>query len=136
MVCDEYCFALGSENVAVAGDMAAFPFPLVDAPVCIEHWATAREMGALAAGNLLAGADGRKPFLAVPTFWSDQYDVKIKSAGLLSVADRYEVVEEDPDTNALIVEAFRGDTLVGAVGFNRPRALIDYQRRLAAELVA
>jgi 3-phenylpropionate/trans-cinnamate dioxygenase ferredoxin reductase subunit len=133
---DEHCFALGAENVAVAGDMAAFPFPLVEDPVCIEHWATAREMGALAAENMLAAAGERRPFLAVPTFWSDQYDVKIKSAGLLSVADNYTVVEEDPEKNVLLIEAKRGDTLVGAIGFNRPRALINYQKQLKSELVA
>ncbi len=72
----------------------------------------------------------------MPTFWSDQYDVKMKSAGLLSVADRYVVLEEDPEAGVLLVEARRGDAVVGAIGFNRPRALIDYQRQLAAELVA
>jgi NADPH-dependent 2,4-dienoyl-CoA reductase/sulfur reductase-like enzyme len=136
VLCDEYTFALGAENVAVAGDMAAFPYPLADRPVCIEHWATAREMGALAATNLLAAPGERTAFLAVPTFWSDQYDVKMKSAGLLSVADRYVVLEEDPEAGVLLVEARRGDAVVGAIGFNRPRALIDYQRQLAAELVA
>jgi NADPH-dependent 2,4-dienoyl-CoA reductase/sulfur reductase-like enzyme len=136
VLCDEYTFALGAENVAVAGDMAAFPYPLAQRPVCIEHWATAREMGALAATNLIAAPGERAPFRAVPTFWSDQYDVKIKSAGLLSLADSYAVVEEDPAAGVLLVEARRGDAVVGAVGFNRPRALIDYQRQLAAELVA
>jgi 3-phenylpropionate/trans-cinnamate dioxygenase ferredoxin reductase component len=136
VVCDAHCFAVGAENVAVAGDMAAFPYPLADEPVCIEHWSNAREMGALAAGNLLAATEDRKQFLAVPTFWSDQYDVKIKSAGLLSVADRRTVVEEDPEKGTLLVEAHRGDTLVGAIAFNRNRAIIDYQRELAAQLVA
>ncbi len=136
VVCDEHCFALGAENVCVAGDMAAFPYPLADAPVCIEHWSNAREMGALAAANLLADAGERKPFLAVPTFWSDQYDVKIKSAGLLSAANRRVVVDEDGEQGTLLVEAYRDETLVGAIAFNRNRAIIEYQRQLAAQLVA
>jgi hypothetical protein len=97
-------------------------------------------MGAIAARNLMATQTGAPPtaFASVPTFWSDQYDIKIKSAGLLSVADRWSVVEDalEAEKPALVVEAYRGEELVGAVGFNRARALIDYQRRLAAELVA
>jgi 3-phenylpropionate/trans-cinnamate dioxygenase ferredoxin reductase subunit len=131
VVVDEHCIALGTENVAAAGDMAAFPHPHAAGPVSIEHWATAREMGALAARNLIVAEAERTPFRAVPTFWSDQYDHKIKSAGLLSAAERFDVVEDDPDGPGLVVEARRGDELIGAIGFNRPRALIDYQRALA-----
>jgi 3-phenylpropionate/trans-cinnamate dioxygenase ferredoxin reductase subunit len=136
VVCDAECFAVGAENIVVAGDMAAFPHPLADGPVCIEHWSNAREMGALAAANLLAGEDERAPFVTVPTFWSDQYDVKIKSAGLLSAANSFTVLEEDPEQGSLLVEAHRGDTLVGAIAFNRNRSIIDYTRQLTAALAA
>jgi NADPH-dependent 2,4-dienoyl-CoA reductase/sulfur reductase-like enzyme len=140
VLCDEYCFAVGVEHVVAAGDIAAYPHSLAPAPVVIEHWSNAREMGAVAAQNLVAAhaGEGPKAFAPVPTFWSDQYDVKIKSAGLLSVADRWVVVEEalGAEKPALVVEAYRGAELVGAVGFNKPRAVIDYQKRLTAELVA
>lgn len=36
-------------------------------------------MGKRAAANLLAAPSAREPFAPVPTFWSDQYDVTIKS---------------------------------------------------------
>ena len=135
VVCDEHCVAVGTENVVAAGDVAAYPHPGVDGPVWIEHWSNARDMGATAAANLLRGPDDREPFAAVPTFWSDQYDVKIKSAGLLSIADSYTVVDEDIERPALVVEAHRRGELVGAVVFNRNRTIIDYTRRLAAALV-
>jgi NADPH-dependent 2,4-dienoyl-CoA reductase/sulfur reductase-like enzyme len=92
-------------------------------------------MGATAATNLLKGPDAREVFTAVPTFWSDQYDVKIKSAGLLNVADSYTVVEEDPERPSLVVEAHRQGELVGAVVFNRNRTIIGYQRKLADGLL-
>lgn len=76
---DQYCIAAGAENVAAAGDIALYPHPGSPEPICIEHWSNARDMGALAAANLLADSDSRREFAAVPTFWSDQYDVKIKS---------------------------------------------------------
>jgi 3-phenylpropionate/trans-cinnamate dioxygenase ferredoxin reductase subunit len=132
VLCDQHCVAV--EEVVAAGDVASYPHPSADGPVWIEHWSNARDMGTIAATNLLKGPDVREPFAAVPTFWSDQYDVKIKSAGLLSVADNYKVVEEDPERPSLVVEAFKGDELVGAVVFNRNRTIIGYQRQLAEAL--
>jgi NADPH-dependent 2,4-dienoyl-CoA reductase/sulfur reductase-like enzyme len=136
VLCDEHCFAVGAENVVAAGDVAAYPHPLAPDPIWIEHWSNAREMGAIAAANLIADGDAPASFTAVPTFWSDQYDVKIKSAGLLGAADSYAVVEDDPERPALVVEAHREGRLVGAIAFNRNRTIIDYQRQLGAALVA
>ena len=136
VLCDEHCFAVGADNVVAAGDAAAWPHPDVDEPVSIEHWTNARDMGLTAARNLLAAPGDRRPFAALPTFWSDQYDVKIKSCGFLGHADRFTVVDEDPDANALVVEACREDQLVGALTFNRNRTLLEYQRRLANKVAA
>lgn len=132
---DEYCIAVGTDNVAAAGDIALYPHPGAPDPICIEHWSNARDMGATAAANLLNGPGSRQVFVAVPTFWSDQYDVKIKSAGLLGIADSWKVVEEDTEKPRLVVEAYKGDDLVGAVVFNKNRTIIDYQRKLQAALL-
>lgn len=132
--CDEHCLALGADNVAAAGDIASWPHPAAGGePVCVEHWTNAREMGELAAHNLLAAPGERRAYAGVPTFWSDQYDVKLKSAGFLDRADSVEVVEEDPKRPSLVAEARRDGALVGAIVFNKNRTIIDYQRRLAAE---
>jgi 3-phenylpropionate/trans-cinnamate dioxygenase ferredoxin reductase subunit len=136
VLCDEHCLAVGAANVAAAGDVAAWPHPQAEGPVCIEHWAIARDMAAVAAANLLDAPGERTPFATVPTFWSDQYDVKLKSAGLLATANRFVVVEEDVERPSLVVEALRGDELVGAIVFNRNKAIIGYQRTLAEQLAA
>jgi NADPH-dependent 2,4-dienoyl-CoA reductase/sulfur reductase-like enzyme len=133
--CDDYCIAVGTDNVAAAGDIASYPYPGAPEPICIEHWSNARDMGALAAVNLITEAAARQVFVAVPTFWSDQYDVKIKSAGLLKFADNWKVVEEDEEKPRLVVEAYRGEDLVGAIVFNKNRTIIDYQRKLQAALL-
>jgi 3-phenylpropionate/trans-cinnamate dioxygenase ferredoxin reductase subunit len=133
---DDYTIAVGTDNVAAAGDIALYPHPgSPGEPVCIEHWSNARDMGAIAAKNLLVPRAQREVFVAVPTFWSDQYDVKIKSAGLLKLADNWKVVEEDPERPSLLVEAYRGDDLVGAIVFNKNRSIIQYQRNLQAALL-
>ncbi|WP_198347595.1 NAD(P)/FAD-dependent oxidoreductase [Nocardia terrae] len=136
VVCDEYCFATGAEDIVVVGDVAAWPHPHADTGASVEHWTNARDMAATAAANLLASVEERKPLSSVPACWSDQYDVKIKTAGFLRAANRYVVVEDDPERPALVVEAYRDEELVGAIVFNRNRSIINYQRRLATVPVA
>ncbi len=137
--CDAHLFVEGADNIVAAGDIAAWTHPHADAEdgrVCIEHWTTSREMAKAAVSNLLAEPDEREVFSSVPTFWSDQYDVKIKSAGYLRAADRFEVVEEDAEKKRLVIEAFRGGEFVGAIVFNKNKAFIDYQRLLRDSLRA
>jgi 3-phenylpropionate/trans-cinnamate dioxygenase ferredoxin reductase subunit len=131
VVVDEHCRALGADGIVAVGDIAAYPYPDAPGPLCVEHWASARDMADTAAATLLGEPWALR---AVPTFWSDQYDVKIKSAGLLALADSYTVVEDDPDRPALVVEAHRDGALVGAIVFNRNRTIIGYQRTLADAL--
>ncbi|MBA3606883.1 MAG: hypothetical protein H0W46_13130 [Acidimicrobiia bacterium] len=129
----------GVDDVVAAGDVAAWAHPHAPEPhglVCVEHWSTAREMARSAVANLLAAPDERRPFSVVPTFWSDQYDVKIKSAGLLAAATHFETVEEDAAARRLIVEARRDGELVGAVVFNKNRAIVGYTRELMAAMTS
>lgn len=138
--CDASCTVLDEEGrpvpeIVAAGDAAAWPHPHSEGATCIEHWSNARDMADLAARNLLLDWQERAPMASlasVPTFWSDQYDVKIKSAGYLRAADRWTVVSEDAEKPSLLVEGHRGDELVAAVAFNMNRSIITYHRSLAA----
>ena len=116
-----------------AGDVAAWPHPMAGgALIRIEHWTNAAEQGAAAARNLLAPPDERKPYAAVPYFWSDQYDVKIQSVGLPARAERMRVLEASPDGERVVLGGERDGRLVAAVGFNAARRLAFYRGRLAA----
>jgi NADPH-dependent 2,4-dienoyl-CoA reductase/sulfur reductase-like enzyme len=131
VVCDGYLFAEGVEDVLAVGDVASYPHPRAGASICIEHWTNACETAELAARNLLAPTPKeRRTFDAVPTFWSDQYDLKIKSAGFIGQADSFTVVDHDPDKPSMVVEASRGGELVGVVTINKNRKFIDYTRAL------
>ena len=144
VVCDIYCGALDSmgepiPGVTAAGDVAAWPHRHGATPVCIEHWSNARDMADCAAANLLAEPPERRPLNSVPAFWSDQYNVKFKSAGYLRAADRFTVVSENWDNTekpSLLVEALRGDEVVGAIAMNMNKAILGYQRSLAASPAA
>ncbi len=143
VTCDATCSVLGEDGtvlagIMAAGDVAAWPHHHGEGAVCIEHWSNARDMADLAARNLLLGVAERSPMASlasVPTFWSDQYDVKIKSAGFLRAADRWTIVSEDPERPSLLVEGHRGDELVGAVAFNMNRSIISYHRTLSVPVV-
>ncbi|WP_354700109.1 Rhodocoxin reductase [Paraconexibacter sp. AEG42_29] len=136
VVVDEHCFALGHEDIVAAGDVSAWPHPDADGPVSIEHWSNAQAMGTIAAGNLACEPADREAHAALPSFWSDQYDVKLQSIGFVGSADRFVVVLDEPERPVLVAEAFCGERLVGAVTFNRPRAMLQYQRRLREEAAA
>lgn len=144
VVCEATCSVLDASgevvpDIVAAGDIAAWPHHHGEGPVCIEHWSNARDMADLAARNILLAPADRTPMAslaAVPTFWSDQYNVKIKSAGFLRAADRWTIVSEDVEKPSLLVEGHRGDELVGAVAFNMNRSIINYHRTLAEPVTA
>jgi 3-phenylpropionate/trans-cinnamate dioxygenase ferredoxin reductase subunit len=83
VVCDATCLA--APGIVAAGDVARWPNPLFDGEVMrLEHWTNATEQGVHAASTLLAGEGGGKPFAPVPFVWSDQYDHKIQTVGVVS----------------------------------------------------
>jgi 3-phenylpropionate/trans-cinnamate dioxygenase ferredoxin reductase subunit len=73
-------------GVFAAGDVAAFPHPLVpDGLLRLETWRHAQNHGT-AAGEAMAGTG--RPYDDVPWFWTDQYGVNLQVAGLPGRAAR------------------------------------------------
>ena len=71
-----------------------------------------------------------EPFSALPSFWSDQYDVSLQSFGMPGLGTPT-VVEGELD-GACIVEYHRDDDLVGVVGVNRSKDLMPYRKQMLA----
>jgi NADPH-dependent 2,4-dienoyl-CoA reductase/sulfur reductase-like enzyme len=88
-------------DVVVCGDVARFPNALFDdAPRRVEHWTMAADTGKRAGRTLalhLAGAADDKPFAPVPTFWSEQYDLRLQSFGLPHLGNDVRVLEGSLD---------------------------------------
>ncbi|WP_053226216.1 NAD(P)/FAD-dependent oxidoreductase [Solirubrobacter soli] len=121
VVCDAALQA--APNVFTAGDIAVWPHPMADGErVRVEHWTNAAEQGTHAGRNALA--QERKPYEAVPYFWSDQYDVKIQAAGLPARAQSVELIEPD------VAVGIRDGRVVSVVTFNAPRRLMHFRRRI------
>jgi 3-phenylpropionate/trans-cinnamate dioxygenase ferredoxin reductase subunit len=133
VLCDATLTARGADDVFAAGDIAAWPHPLApDAPIRIEHWTNAAEQGTLAGRNAVAGAAERKEHTSVPSFWSDQYDVKIQAVGLPRLAERVHMAEAAPDGDRFVAVGERDGTVIAAYAWNGARRLPLYRRHIAA----
>jgi 3-phenylpropionate/trans-cinnamate dioxygenase ferredoxin reductase subunit len=119
---------LAAPRVAVAGDVARFPYGPRGVPVRLEHRTNAAEQGEHAARSLLSGPSA---FETVPYVWSDQYSTKIQLLGLPEPDDRVEVVAGSIKEGRFVALYERGGLLSAAVGFSMPRALMGFRKLLA-----
>jgi NADPH-dependent 2,4-dienoyl-CoA reductase/sulfur reductase-like enzyme len=129
VVCDATCAA--AEGIVAAGDVARWPNPLFDGALMrLEHWTNATEQGVHAARRLLGHRD---PFAPVPFVWSDQYDRKIQTVGVVSAEPDVDVhiAHGTLDDRQFVALFGRNGRLMGALGFNRARFVMQYRRIIA-----
>ena len=124
VVCDETCLA--APGVVAAGDVARWPNRRFDEVMRVEHWDNAVEQGVHAARRLLSG-DAGEPYTPVPWFWSDQFDRKIQLAGRTRPDDQVEIVNGSIEERRFAAAYGRDGKLVGILGFNRPRQVMQYR---------
>jgi NADPH-dependent 2,4-dienoyl-CoA reductase/sulfur reductase-like enzyme len=115
-------------GVFAAGD-ASIPFdPRWGAHARTEHWDAAAWQGAAAAKAMLGEEPGTPP---LPSFWSDQYGVRIQSVGHPHLGDAV-AIEGDPagrDFEAVFVRQGRP---VAGLTVGRPRAIPALRKRIEA----
>jgi 3-phenylpropionate/trans-cinnamate dioxygenase ferredoxin reductase subunit len=129
VVCDETCLA--APGIVAAGDIARFPNPLFDGEMMrLEHWTNATEQAVHAAKRLLEDDPGT-PFAPVPFVWSDQYDVKIQTVGRVSADADLHIAHGSIAERQFVGLFGRDGRIVGALGFNRARHVMQYRRMIA-----
>jgi 3-phenylpropionate/trans-cinnamate dioxygenase ferredoxin reductase subunit len=127
---------VGAERVVAVGDVARFPNPLFDGvPRRVEHWSmptdTAKRAARTLACQLTGQAPEPAPFAPIPSFWSDQFDLRLQSFGSPALADEVTVEEGDLSdlTAGVLTKHTRGGELVGSIALNlapaRQRTLRD-----------
>jgi 3-phenylpropionate/trans-cinnamate dioxygenase ferredoxin reductase component len=124
-------------HVVAVGDVVRFPVPMSGALHRIEHWTMPTDMAGHAARSLLAGIEGAAlegpPFFPIPTFWSEQYGVRIQSFGLPALGlDDVRVLEGDLQTEG-VVGFHRDGVLVGLVLFGMGKHMVTYRQKLVEE---
>lgn len=107
-------------DIHAAGDCSNHPSQIYHRPVRLESVQNANDQARAAAANIC----GKKTvYDAVPWFWSDQYDIKLQTAGLLEGYDRI-VFRGDPadmDAKSFAAFYFVGDKLIAADCIGRAR---------------
>jgi hypothetical protein len=128
------------DDVYVVGDVARFPNPMFDLePRRVEHWNIPTDTGKRAGAVLAAwlAGDGtfadvvETPFAPMPSFWSNQFDLKLQAYGLPGLADEVTLLEGEL-TGDVAMGYFRAGILVGVVGVGLKAALLPYRQAIAA----
>lgn len=135
--CDETGFAVGGDRrIVVAGDAARWEHPLLGRAVRVEHWTNAAAQGRLAGSNLvaeLAGTAAAAPYSQLPYSWSDQFDLKIQTAGLIGASHTVEIVEGSLEERCFVAEERVGDRTASIVCVNSPARFVQSHVRLLEE---
>ncbi|OHV72057.1 FAD-dependent oxidoreductase [Pseudofrankia sp. BMG5.36] len=122
-----------TDDVFVAGDVARFPHPLYDYQfLALEHWGNAVAQAHIAAHNMISASAERWPHLAIPVFWSAQFDTNIKSVGVPTLADQVLIAQGSIAQRRFVAVYGYHGRLTAAVGFNQAKWLESYQGLIEA----
>lgn len=130
--CDAGCRAFDingvvTDHIFVAGDVARAPHVLYGYEfLALEHWDNAVFGAEVAANNMIHLEVGRRPHLPLPSFWSGQFGVNIKSVGVCSFGDEIVFTQGSPDDRRFAAAYGRNGRIVGAVTFNHGKWLPYY----------
>ena len=113
-------------DVFAAGDVAAVFEPRLGRHLRTEHWDSAARGGAAAARTML-GEGVEAP--ALPSFWSDQYGLRISYVGHAGIADDHRI-EGDGSGRELTVVYEREGSPVAALTIDQPRRLAELRRQI------
>jgi len=115
-------------GVFAAGD-ASIPFePRHGAHARTEHWDAAAWQGAAAAKSMLGEYPGTPP---LPSFWSDQYGLRIQYVGHAARADAV-AFDGDPAERDFEAVFTRSGVPVAGLAVGRPRAIPALRKRIDA----
>src|SRR5262249_58247538 len=115
VVVDEQCRS-SDPSIFAAGDVVRFPGP--HGLVRLENWRHALDQGTIAGKN---AAGATEVYRAVPSFWSEQYDLYIQGVGWPAPGSTK--IRRPLPGNAALQFDVNGDHLVYAMGINVQRDL-------------
>ncbi len=117
------------DDVFVAGDVARMPHPLYGYQfLSLEHWENAIKQAEIAAHNMVCTAMDRLPHITVPSFWSIQFGVNIKSVGVPPFGDTILFTQGSVKDRSFVAAYGREGRLVAAVMFDQAKWMDFYRR--------
>lgn len=136
--CDAGCRVLDidgriAEDIYAAGDVARWPHPLYDDQlVRLDHWDNAISQARVAARNMVRGHLDPVAHDDLPSFWSNQFGMNVKSVGLTAPADEVAITQGRLDADKFVVTYGHRGRLVAAVAVNSPRVPDTYAALIRA----
>jgi 3-phenylpropionate/trans-cinnamate dioxygenase ferredoxin reductase subunit len=128
---DVYC-RTSLPDVYAVGDCAAHANPYADGSVIrIESVQNAHDMASTAAKAICGEAE---PYAALPWFWSNQYDLRLQTAGL-SLGHDATVLRGDPATRSFSVVYLRDRRVIAVDSVNCTRDYAQGRRLVEARPV-
>jgi len=136
VVCDDQLRVEGRPDVVACGDIAKFPNTLFDDVARrTEHWTmvtdTAKKAGHTLGSFLTAASFDAAPFRPVPSFWSDQYDLRIQSFGAVGLGGEDVKVLEGELGGEVAMGYHRDGVLVGVVMVGLGGRQLHYHHQIA-----
>ncbi|MDQ0029918.1 NAD(P)/FAD-dependent oxidoreductase [Arthrobacter bambusae] len=126
VLCDEHLRVVGTRNVVAVGDVARFPDLRNGCGARrIEHWSIPGDTAKIAAKALIADLNGAalpEPAVPLPSFWSNQFDLKIQGVGSPTLATRIVELEGSAKTphDGVVMGYYQDDALVAVVSVGLP----------------
>lgn len=111
------CFRTSSPVILAIGDCSRHPNPFAGGLCRLESVQHAQDSAEIAADVIM---DGGIPYAQVPTFWSQQYDLRLQSAGLCLDADDIIVRGETGKTPYCAIYTRKGQ-VIAIDAINAPR---------------
>jgi 3-phenylpropionate/trans-cinnamate dioxygenase ferredoxin reductase subunit len=127
IVVDEFC-RTSDANIYALGDCARFPSSLFGGMLRLESVPNATEHARLIAAHLCGKPQVQQ---SVPWFWSDQYDIQLKTAGLLAGYDNA-VLRGSMAERKFSVLYLKDSRLIAADTFNNPADFMWSKRLIEA----
>ena len=118
-----------TDTVYVAGDVARAPHVLYEYQfLAMEHWDNAVFGAEVAAHNMVNVDPDYYPHLLLPSFWSGQFGVNIKSVGVPPFGDEIVFTQGSVKERRFAAAYGRRGRIVAAVTFNNGKWLEHYAR--------
>ena len=117
--------------IFAVGDCSNHPNLLYDRHVRLESVPNAVAQAKTAASVICGCAE---PYNQLPWFWSDQYDIKLQTAGLLQGYDKT-LVEGDVGAQTFTVSYFKSGRKIALDAINSPAAFMQARKSLAQKVM-
>jgi NADPH-dependent 2,4-dienoyl-CoA reductase/sulfur reductase-like enzyme/nitrite reductase/ring-hydroxylating ferredoxin subunit len=119
-----------AKGIFAIGDVARWPDPRSGDNVRIEHWVLAQRQGQAVARTI---ARERAPFVDVPFFWSQHYDLAINYVGHAAKWDALEI-DGSLERRDCVVRYRRGGRILAVATISRDRESMEAELAMEREI--